>query len=136
MKNPLSIISLSVLVVAAGLSLTSCKKDYSAEDVVIPPTPKDHNLVLRFKALVDTNELEFGANYRNFFKETYSVKTFKYYVHGIELINTDSNKVFRTSADKYFLVDFSDSNTTVLKLAVLPYKYNRISFTIEYNFTL
>jgi hypothetical protein len=130
MKNPLNR-NLSFLITAclAGLLLfTSCKKDYSAEDVVLPPVEKDHNLLLRFKAMVDTNELEFGTTYRNFFKESYSVSAFKFYVHGIRLINTDSNKVF--TVNKYFLLDFSDSTTTNLKLTVQPYKYNRIGFVI------
>lgn len=108
----------------------SCKKEYSAEDVPIPPVVKDHNILLRFKPVVDTNDLEFGTTYRNFFKENYAVTTFKFYVHGIELINTDSNRVFKITADKYFLVDFADSNTAQIKLTVQPYKYNRISFVI------
>ena len=113
--------------------IQSCKKDFSAEDIPIPPVPpvvKDHNLVLKFKGMVDTNELEFGKSYTNFFRQAYSVKTFKFYIHGIEMINTDSNRVFKISADKYFLIDFSDSATTSIKLSILPYQYNRISFVL------
>jgi hypothetical protein len=46
------------------------------------------------------------------------------------MINTDSGRVFRISANKYFLVDFSDTTTTTLKLTILPYLYNRLSFVI------
>lgn len=113
-----------------ALIFSSCKKEFSAEDVPIPPVVKDHNLLLKFKAVVDTNALEFGKTYTNFFKQSYTVKTFKFYVHGIEMINTDSGRVFKTSADKYFLVDFADSTTASIKLSILPFQYNRISFVL------
>lgn len=123
---------LSFVIISAFtmLVLNACKKDKSAEDVQQPPVVKDHNLVLKFKAVIDTVPLEFGKSYQNFFRQSFTVKTFKFYVHGIEMINTDSGKVFRTGADKYYLVDFSDSTTTELKLAVLPYQYNRLGITI------
>ena len=108
----------------------SCKKEFSAEDLPAPIIVNDHNLVLRFKAVVDTNPLEFGKTYSNYFGEPFSVNTFKFYVHGIEMINTDSGKVFKISANNYYLVDFSDSNTTKLKLNIQPYQYNRIGFVI------
>lgn len=116
--------------IIALVVLSSCKKEYSAEDVPIPPVVKNHNILLRFKPMIDTNELVFGNNYKNFFKESYTVSAFKFYVHGIELINTDSNRIFRINADKYYLVDFKDSNSTKIELSVQPYLYNRISFVI------
>lgn len=131
MKHPLQKSFVSLLTIAITLlTLNACKKDKSAEDVQQPPVVKDHNLVIKFKAVMDTVPLEFGKSYQNFFKQSFSVKTFKFYVHGIEMINTDSGKVFRTGADKYYLVDFSDSTTTELKLAVLPYQYNRLGISI------
>jgi hypothetical protein len=131
MKELLRKSLMTILSVVVVLSIfSSCKKEYSAEDVPIPPVVKDHNILLKFKPVVDTNDLEFGTTYRNFFKESYAVTAFKFYIHGIELINTDSNRVFRITADKYFLVDFADSNTAQIKLTVQPYKYNRISFVI------
>jgi len=30
---------------------TSCKKEYSAEDITIPPEVKDHNILLKFRAV-------------------------------------------------------------------------------------
>lgn len=125
--------SISYFLVTCAVCLfifTACKKDLSAEDIPISPIVKDHNLLLKFKAVVDTVPLEFGKNYTNFFKQSYSVKTFKFYIHDIEMINTDSGRVFRTSADKYYLVDFSDSTSASIKLSVLPYQYNRISFMV------
>jgi hypothetical protein len=88
--------------------------------------------VLKFKPVVqyDSIPLEFGKTYTNNFKEKYTPTAFKFYIHGIEMINTDSNKVFRLSEDKYYLVDFSDSASTEIKIGILPYVYNRIAFTI------
>ena len=108
--------------------LISCQKELHFDPVPV----KDHNLVLKFKPVVqyDSNALEFGKSYKNAFKESFTVKAFKFYIHGIEMINTDSGKVFQLSADKYFLVDFSDSASCEIKISILPYIYNRISFTI------
>ena len=32
---------------------TSCKKEYSAEDLPIPPVVKDHNILLKFRAVIN-----------------------------------------------------------------------------------
>jgi hypothetical protein len=95
-------------------------------------TRKNHNLVLKFKPVVqfDSVPLVLGQTYSNFFKEQFTPTAFKFYIHGIELINEDSNKVFRIPADQYFLVDFSDSASTEVQVAILPYSYNKIAFTI------
>lgn len=133
MKNPLGyrIFRFAMVAMSSLLLFSSCKKEYSAEDVPIPPEVKDHNLVLKFRAMVyDTVPLAYGDTYRNKFNESFTVSAFKFYVHGIEMINTDSGRVFRTSKDKYWLVDFADSNTTNIKLTIMPFQYNRLSFTV------
>ena len=106
----------------------SCQKEMSLGGI----PQKDHNLVLHFKPVVqyDSVELEFGQPYTNFFNETFRVENFKFYVHGIQLINTDSGKIFTISADKYFLVDCADSAKSRIPIAVLPYQYNRIAFIL------
>lgn len=107
--------------------IISCQKELKFDKV----PAKDHNLVLRFKPVVqyDSVALEFGTSYPNPFKEPFTPTAFKFYIHGIKLINTDSNRTY-PAPDKYYLIDFSDSLSTVIKLPVLPYVYNRISFTI------
>ena len=112
--------------VAVVLCLASCQKSLSG----IPDDAPDHNLVIKFNAVVDTADLVLGEEYRNIFNEPFTVSAFKYYVHAIQLINTDSAEVFELPKDKYYLVDFSDSASTMIKAGVHPYKYNRIAFTI------
>jgi hypothetical protein len=114
------------LVLITGI--ISCQKELHFDKV----PEKDHNLVLKFKPIVqyDSNKLAFGTAYSNFFKESFTVTGFKFYIHNVQLINTDSNKVFELSADKYFLIDFSDSAKCIINMAVLPYTYNRIAFTV------
>jgi hypothetical protein len=97
----------------------------------------DHNIVIKFKPVIqyDSVPLVFGNTYTNYFKEKYTPTAFKFYVHSFALINVDSNKVFRIPSDKYYLVDFADSASTEIKIAILPYVYNRISFTIGVDST-
>ncbi len=116
-------------ILVLSLAIVSCQKELKGDPVEKP----DHNIVLRFKPVVqfDSVEMKFDTvTYKNVFKEPFKVKAFKFYIHNIELINTDSNKVYRVGDNKYYLVDFADANSIKLKLAVLPYKYNRIAFTL------
>ena len=107
-------------------AFTSCQKELKFDKQPVT----EHNIVLKFKAVVETSDLQFGKTYLNFFDEPYSVSKFKFYIHGIEMINTDSGKVFSINKSNYYLVDFGDSNTTTLQLQIYPYAYNRIGFVI------
>jgi hypothetical protein len=112
----------------AGLMifLGSCQKQLKFDRA----PEQDHNLVIDFKAIVDTANLVFGTEYRNFFDEPYKVSAFKFYIHAIQMINTDSGKVFELPKDKYYLVNFADSTSTKIRIGVQPFKYNRIAFTL------
>jgi hypothetical protein len=125
-----SLLIIGLLLVAAVMS---CQRELNFDKV----PEQDHNLVLQFKPVVqyDSVPLVFGQTYTNFFKEKYTATGFKFYIHNIQLINTDSGRVFRLSTDKYYLVDFSDSTTTTINMGVLPYTYNRIAFTIGVDST-
>src|SRR5262245_51936109 len=84
--------------------IISCQKELKFDK----GTQTDHNLVLKFKPVVqfDSVPLVLGQTYTNFFKEQYTPTAFKFYVHGIEMINTDSNRTYRVPLDSIFLVDF------------------------------
>jgi hypothetical protein len=109
----------------------SCQKQLKFDQVA----EKDHNLVINFRAIVDTADLVFGAQYRNSFDEPYKVSAFKFYFHAIQMINTDSGKVFELPKDKYYLVNFADSASTKIRIGVQPFKYNRIAFTLGVDST-
>ena len=100
----------------------SCKKEYSQENST--------NLVIQFKAVVDTEPLVFGKTYSNYYEESYQVSNFKFYISNITLINTDSNIAYPVSGSEDFLVNFADSFSTRIKVKAKPFNYNRISFTI------
>lgn len=125
MRPGLSQLFVGLLLVTA---IISCQKELNFDK----GPANDHNLILHFKPTVqfDSVPLVFGTAYKNLFKETFTPTAFKFYLHGIEMINTDSNKVYRVPVDQYFLVDFADSLSTVIKVPVLSYSYNRIAFTI------
>ena len=110
----------------AVLLFTSCQKEIKLDE----QAANDHNLIVKFKAVVDTGNLQFGKTYLNFFDEPYSVSKFKFYVHGFEMINTDSGKIITVNKKNYYLIDFSDSTSTALRLQIQPYLYNRIGFVV------
>jgi len=126
--NIMNSAKIKLVVFCTGLMifLGSCQKQLKFDRA----QEKDHNLVIDFRAIVDTADLLFGTEYRNVFNEPYKVSAFKFYIHAIQMINTDSGKVFEIPKDKYYLVNFADSASTQIKIGVQPYKYNRIAFTL------
>jgi hypothetical protein len=106
-------------------SLTSCQKEYKE------PAP-DHAFSVRFRPVVQEtdNILEFGKTYTNFFNEPFEVRTFKFYVHDIKLINTENGYTFSVGKDEHFLVDAADTIGSRIDLKVPTATYNRISFKI------
>jgi hypothetical protein len=116
------------IVLLLGTAIISCQKELHFDK----EPQNDHNLVLKFKPVVlyDSIPLEFGKSYPNPFKEQFTPTAFKFYIHNIELRNTDSGSVFKLANDKYYLVDFADSASTEIKIGIKPDVYNRIAFTI------
>src|SRR5689334_12318932 len=106
MRLGLSQIIVGLLIITA---IISCQKELNFDKV-----PGNHNLILKFKPVLqfDSVPLVLGQTYKNFFKESFTPTGFKFYIHGIEMINIDSNKVYKVPVDQYWLVDFSDSLTT------------------------
>ncbi len=115
---------ISVLVI-----ITSCSKEYSATGGYKAPSDS-FNLSINFTPTCDSVRLSFDSSYTNFWDEPFKVSAFKFYVSNFDLINTDSNRIYHVNPDKYFLVDAADSTTWSVKLAAVPFRYNRISFLI------
>jgi hypothetical protein len=126
MKIPFILVCLSgsLMLLTAG----GCKKEYSASGYV--PPPDNTNLVLNFRPVADSLPLSLDSTYSNFWEEPFQVKSFKFYICQVDLINTDSNLVIHVSGDNHYLVDAADSNTWSIKLIAFPFRYNRISFLI------
>lgn len=114
------------LMLLTAVLITGCTKEYSGTGNALT----EYNLRIDFTPVVDTEKLKLDATYRNYFDEPYKISAFKFYVCRFDLINTDSNLVYHVNDDKYFLVDASDSTTWMVKLAAVPFRYNRISFLI------
>jgi hypothetical protein len=115
-----------VSVLVFFLALSSCQKDLSTDG----HTQGQANLHIKFDATVDGSNLIFGKSYKNAFDEEYSIKTFKFYIHGIELMNSQTNTAFTVDKDEYWLINAADSSTLFVKLRIAPSAYNRIRFII------
>lgn len=111
---------------------SSCQKEIKQAE---NPAPGDAKLKIQFKTVVDGEGLVFGKTYTNAFSEAYSVSAFKFYLHGIELINTQTNTIFTVDKNNYYLIDAADSASTLIQLDILPSMYNRIAFVIGVDST-
>lgn len=130
LTQQLHLVNLPKLCIALLLTtaVISCQKELHFDK----EPEKEHNLIIKFLpvATYDSVPLVLGKPAKNYFKEEYTPTAFKFYVHNFQMINTDSGKVFKLAQDKYYLVDFADSASTEIKIAILPYVYNRLTFTI------
>jgi hypothetical protein len=104
------------------LAFTACQRDVKTNIIA------EGNVNLHFKPVVDAAPLDFNTSYRNAFGEDYTVKTFKFYIQKIELINND-NRVTPVTND-YFLVDAGVPASTILPVKAPNGKYKAIAFTI------
>ena len=127
MKTKLHVqVRLLLPVVIAATVLSSCQKELRSDGDPLA----DHSLNITFKAVADADDLVFANSYNNTWGEPYTVSMFKFYICQIKLYNTDSGTSYDVNRDEYFLVNFADNSSTVLKLKAIPRTYNRIGFVI------
>lgn len=107
--------------------LTGCQRELSVDHAGIN---KSFTVKVSFKPVVDAAPLQFNKPYQNSYQETYSVQALKFYITGIQLINSLSNKMHEVSRNEYFLIDASDAGSTTIALEALPGNYNQVAFTI------
>lgn len=118
-------LSLLIFIIA---SVSSCQKDVKSN-----VEGQQTNLTIRFKPVVkfDSVNMYFDTTtYTNPWNESFVVNNFKFYIRAIRLTNTNTGKAFEVAADKYFLVDFRDSLSSLVKVGILPSTYNRLSFIL------
>lgn len=108
--------------------VTSCQKEINEIR-----DNEEQNITVHFKPVVNSQDLVYGSNYVNPAGETFSVRAFKFYVSGIELIG--DNPANNVASDNYYLVDFADESSAILELQSIPAQYNKISFILGVDST-
>src|SRR3989337_2921855 len=108
------------------IMLLSCKKEISADGDI----PDSATLKIDFKGMVDTDALIIGKTYKNAFGEEYSVKTCKFYIHGIELIKSGTNDIVRIDKNNHYLVNMFDSSASDITVDVPTSAYEGVSFFV------
>ncbi len=85
---------------------------------------------VQFKAVIDTEALIMGKTNRNAFGEDYTVKTFKFYIHGVELRDSRTNSIVRLDKNEHYLINTTDAPGSFVILHVSPSAYDGISFVV------
>lgn len=104
--------------------LSSCNKELSEED----GNAFNGAIIINFEHSVRTQPLQFNTSYTTNAGENYSVKTFRYYVHDIKLVNSTGAATMLTS--DYFLIDENDPASKILPLKAPADSYSALSFTL------
>lgn len=125
-KGPSICINPCIWLMIFSYLFASCQKDISTGQ----DNTGNGNLQIHFNAVVDGDKLVLGKSYKNAFAEDYSIKTFKFYIHGIELINSQTNSIYRVDKNEHYLVNAADSAGSYLQISVAASSYDRISFII------
>jgi hypothetical protein len=124
-KGPFThFITLAGCLIGASSLLLSCRKETSQG--AAPNT----SVRIAFKATVDGDELVYGKIYKNPFGEDFSVKTFRFYIHGVELENTQTNVISRLDKNDHYLITTSFPSTHSIQILLTPGVYDRINFII------
>jgi hypothetical protein len=132
MKRIINNMLVGSLALVVMLLAGSCQKLIHPD---ITLTNATFTLNVSFKAVVDATPLEFDKTYANYFQEPYTVKTFKYYVSAVELLNTGLNKTVKLAENTYFLVDEAAPATTNISVQAPSTTYDKIAFVIGVDST-
>lgn len=118
---------LPLLLLIAVTLFCACQKEPKA-------TQGTTNLQLKFEARVDANPFNFGTRFTNGFGESYTVKTFKFYIHDI-VLKTATGGEFPIGSTVHYFVNFADTSSLRIPLSVSAKEYNSISFKIGVDST-
>ena len=125
-KNISGHITQLVLLIILPFLSGSCRKEKSADNTL----RGNSHLNIRFAAVIDGDTLVTGKMYRNVFGEEYSVKTFKFYIHGIELHDSQTNTTVKLDKNAHYLINATSESGSLIVLNVPPASYNAINFVI------
>jgi len=95
---------------------------------------KDCTLVIRFRAMVHGEPLILNKNYRNPFGEEFRISRFRFYAGNIDPLYTNTS-IKEDPANKYHLIDFSDSVSTLIEIPVSSGDCNGIRFILGVDST-
>src|SRR5919112_533775 len=94
-----------VIWIVVSIFLGSCKKETSANN-----NPQANaQLKVQFNAVVDADPMITGKTYQNAFGEDYSVKTLKFYIHGVELSDSRTNSILTLDKNVHYLINPTDA---------------------------
>lgn len=125
-KYPTRHITALIILLVLSLITFSCKKETSADD----NTAGNSDVKVQFKAVIDSEDLTPGKTYKNAFGEDYSVSTFKFYIHGVELSDSRTISIVKLDKNEHHLVNTIDPTGSFVILHVSPSSYDGISFVV------
>lgn len=103
----------------------ACRKEVSTTN-----QDKPAHIQFNFKPVVDGQNLVLGNTYINAFNESFSVRSFKFYVSEIDLVNEVSGTTFQLDRSQFYLIDVSDSTSLSVAFNAPANQYHSIAFTI------
>lgn len=103
-------------------------KEQSAEDG--SGQTASQQLTLQLKAVAGNLPLQWNTVYSNPYNESYSVRQFKFYLQHISLVRPDGSIAGSLQGDSCYLVDFTDTPSTIIHLRFTPGLYAGIRLTI------
>ena len=110
-----------------AVAISGCQKELRS-DAAAPGNL--FTLKIRFSPVVDAQPLQFNSTYTNAFNEPYSVKTFKFYISQVDLINADSGIVYKTDRNNYYLINEADTGSAFIPLTPASHRYNQLAFVV------
>lgn len=115
-----------IFVVVACQFVYSCQKE--PEDIF--KNAPGHTVQLAFQGIIAGDSLVFGSDYSNAFGESFSIETFKFYIHRIQFYHSSNNKLSPSKKDDYFLVDINDPLSNSANVEIEAEAYDRVRFII------
>ena len=89
---------------------------------------KKHSLQIVFQNKVGAKPLQLGEEYQNPFSETFTVRSFRYYISHITLEDSSGKKI--NSSNAIYLIDEADSASKFIHLSIPFMRIKKIHFLL------